>query len=125
MRSGLTSALVAAVVCLLASVASAQSLSSEQAQDGSFQSVQAHPAECARLRRQIDHFTTMAGRAELLENELWSSRMQEHVTLLRAMQAARCPGDVPVDTTAEAFKQLLELAARGAIAYFTFGAAGF
>jgi hypothetical protein len=32
---------------------------------------------------------------------------------------------VPVDSTAEAFKQLVALAARAALTYFTFGAAGF
>jgi hypothetical protein len=87
--------------------------------------VNAHPAECARLRRQIDHFTMMHKRAETLESELWEARTREHVNLLRGVQAARCPKDVPVDTTAEALKQLLLLAAKGAATYFTMGAAGF
>ena len=87
--------------------------------------VNAHPAECSRLRRQIDHFTMMRRRAEALESQLWLARTQEHVDLLRGVQAARCPKDVPVDTTAEALKQLLLLAAKGAATYFTMGAAGF
>jgi hypothetical protein len=87
--------------------------------------VNAHPAECARLRRQIDHFTMMHKRAETLESELWEARTQEHLNLLRGMQAARCPKDVPVDTTAEALKQLLILAAKGAATYFSMGMAGF
>ena len=91
----------------------------------SFRSVNAHPAECARLARQIDHFAMMMARAEALENELWSERMQDHLGLLQGMQAARCPDDVPVDSGAEAFKFLVKLAAKAALTYFTFGAAGF
>ena len=45
--------------------------------------------------------------------------------MLRAMQAARCPEALPVDTTAQAFQELLKIAAKGALTYFTFGAAGF
>jgi hypothetical protein len=85
----------------------------------------AHPAECSRLRRQIDHFETMHARATQLRNEMWQQRLESHLELLKGMQAGRCPADVPVDTTAEAFKQLIKLAAKAAITYFTFGAAGF
>ena len=67
----------------------------------------------------------MTERARVLENDDWALKMQNHVDLLRGVQAARCPNDVPVDTTAEALKQLLKLAAKGAITYFTFGAGGF
>ncbi len=67
----------------------------------------------------------MLSRADALGNELWKERMGQQLGLLRGMQAARCPNDVPVDTTAEAFAQLMKLAAKGALAYFTFGAAGF
>lgn len=111
---------------LLATPAAAQSLSAEEAKELLAQrEVSAHPAECARLRRQIDQFTLMLERAEALDSEQWSERMAEQVELLRGIQAARCPNDVPVDTAAEAFAQLMKLAARGAVAYFTFGAAGF
>ncbi len=105
-------------------IASAQ-LGGGGASSDSFRSVNAHPAECARLARQIDHFAMMAARAEALENELWSERMQDHLELLQGMQAARCPDDVPVDSGAEAFKFLVKLAAKAALTYFTFGAAGF
>jgi hypothetical protein len=86
-------------------------------------SADAGPAECARLRRKIDHFTGMHERAVALDNELWSERMGEQVALLRARQADRCPQDVPTDdTTARAFMQLLRLAGQVALTYFTFGA---
>ena len=111
---------------LLATPAAAQSLSAEEAKELLAQrEISAHPAECARLRRQIDHFTYMLERAEALDSAEWSERMEQQVELLRGIQAARCPNDVPVDTAAEAFAQLMKLAAKGAVAYFTFGAAGF
>jgi hypothetical protein len=114
-----------ALALLAPGAASAQMLSAEDAEDPAFAKVNAHPAECSRLRRQIDHFSNMHARAAALDNDLWQARTKEHVQLLRGMQAARCPGDVPVDTTAEAFKQLLKLAAKGAVTYFTMGAYGF
>jgi hypothetical protein len=111
-------------------IASAQLLGADNAADSrasaeSFRSVNAHPAECARLARQIDHFEMMAERAEALENELWLERMEQQLDLLKGMQAGRCPDDVPIDEAAEAFKFLVKLAAQAAITYFTFGAAGF
>lgn len=117
--------LMFAILCL-APVAGAQSLTSEQAQELLAQrELNAHPAECARLSRQIGQYTLMLERATTLENEMWAARMSEHLDLLSGLQAARCPNDVPVDHAAEAFLQLVKLAAKGAAAYFTFGAAGF
>ncbi len=80
------------------------------------------PAECARYRRQIDHYQGMVRRAEDLDNELWQGRTQEHVDKLKVMQKTRCPEDVPVDTTRVAFERMLKLAAKAAVTYFTFGA---
>ena len=117
-------AVAAGALVLAPGIASAQMFGEDDSSD-SFRSVNAHPAECARLARQINHFAMMTARAEALENELWSSRMQDQLELLQGMQAARCPDDVPVDSGAEAFKFLVKLAAKAALTYFTFGAAGF
>ncbi len=80
------------------------------------------PAECARYRRQIDHYQGMVERAEDLDNELWTARTRDHVGKLKAMQKQRCPEDVPVNTTLLAFERMLKLAAKAAVTYFTFGA---
>lgn len=117
-------AVAAGALLLVPGVASAQVLGKDGSSD-SFRSVNAHPAECARLARQIDHYVMMAERAAVLENEMWFERMEDHLQLLQGMQAARCPDDVPIDQAAEAFKFLVKLAAKAAITYFTFGAAGF
>jgi hypothetical protein len=83
----------------------------------------ANPAECARLRRKIDHFQGMYDRAVELENQLWTERMGTQLTLLRKRQLDRCPQDVPKDdSTAKAFMQLLRVAGAAALTYFTFGA---
>ena len=81
------------------------------------------PAECARLRRQIDHFQRMVDRAEQLDSELWIGRIGSHVGMLRERQMNRCPQDVPNDdSTAKALMQLLKIAGSAALTYFTFGA---
>ena len=117
-------AVAAAALLLVPGIASAQVLGKDGSA-ASFRSINAHPAECARLSRQIGHFAMMTSRAEVLENEMWSERMKAHLELLQGIQAARCPDDVPIDQAAEAFKFLVKLAAKAAITYFTFGAAGF
>jgi len=84
-----------------------------------------HPAECARLRRQIDHFAGMAERAEAQGNAMWTERTEAHVSLLRERQKERCPGDVPDDSAKQAFlafMSLLKVAGQAALTYFTFGA---
>ena len=83
----------------------------------------AGPAECARLRRQIDHFERMNARAVALDSDVWTQRMGNHLGLLKTRQVNRCPQDVPRDdTTAKAFMQLLRIAGSAALTYFTFGA---
>jgi hypothetical protein len=84
-----------------------------------------HPAECARLRKQIDHFEGMAERAEAQGNAMWTERTEAHVSLLRERQKDRCPGDVPDESAKEAFlafMSLLKTAGKAALTYFTFGA---
>jgi hypothetical protein len=81
------------------------------------------PAECARLRRQIDHFQRMTDRAEELGDPMWTERMGQHLALMKGRQKNRCPHDVPTDdSTARAFMQLLRVAGEAAVSYFTFGA---
>ncbi len=117
-------AVAGCLLVLLPGVASAQVVGADEAVQ-KLARLSAHPAECARLRRQVDHFYGMFQRAQAFGNEMWSTRLANHIQLLMTMQAARCPGDVRVDKTAEAFKAFLKLAAKAAIMYFTFGAGGF
>ncbi|HJO22007.1 MAG: hypothetical protein QF890_04975 [Myxococcota bacterium] len=114
------------MLVFVAPAASGQTLSAEKAREQlAMREANAHPAECARLRRQIDHVAGMQSRANHLGNSHWEQRIGEQVGLFRGIQAARCPNDVPVDEVSEALVQLLKLAAKGAATYFTFGMAGF
>lgn len=116
---------IAALALLLPVAASAQVRGNASKDEPEFTQINAHPAECARLRRQIGHFQGMRLRAVEAKKELWVDRLESHLGTLFSMQAARCPNDIPVDETSEAFKMLIKLAAKAAVAYFTFGAAGF
>ena len=83
------------------------------------------PAECARLNKQIHHFEDMAERAESLDNEMWSQRMEQQVELLKDRQEVRCPRDHEDASAKEAliaFMRLLKVAGQAALSYFTFGA---
>lgn len=79
-------------------------------------------AECRRLERQIEHFEGMVDRARELDNEMWEERTQQHVDRLKERAKARCPEYADDDSAARAFANLLRLAGKAALTYFTFGA---
>jgi hypothetical protein len=109
MRLVLAAALCAA--CLLPTAASAANVGS--------------PAECARRHKQVAHFEGQLDRAEALDSAIWKERIGHHLDALKAMQAQRCPDDVEDEgakAAAEAFAQMLKLAGKAALTYFTFGA---
>ena len=123
-------AVAAGVLLLAPGIASAQVLGGNSSPGSppsadSFRSINAHPAECARLSRQIDHFTMMAARAEALENEMWVDAWRITWSCSRGCRLRAAPTTCRSTPGAEAFKYLVKLAAKAALTYFTFGAAGF
>jgi hypothetical protein len=78
--------------------------------------------ECRRLTSKSEHYSGMVERARDLDNEMWEERTQQHVDLLTARRAARCPEYADDDSTMRALAALLKLAGQAAVAYFTFGA---
>jgi hypothetical protein len=78
--------------------------------------------ECRRLTRKIEHFSFMVERAHDLDNEMWEERTQQHLDLLIARRAARCPEYAEDDSAMRALAALLKLAGQAALTYFTFGA---
>ena len=83
------------------------------------------PAECARLHKQIAHFEAMVERAEAQDSEIWVEYTERHVGLLRDRQRQRCPDDAEDASAKEAFLafvNLVKLAGKAALTYFTFGA---
>jgi len=118
-------ALVLGAVLAAPGIATAQSLTDDQAEDLRRVAMSAHPAECSQLKRRIGHFKGMQQRAQILQHQQWIEKMGTQVSHLEGIQAARCPKDVAVDTTGRAINASLKLAAKAALTYFTFGAAGF
>lgn len=83
----------------------------------------AGPAQCQRLDRQILHYQGMVERAQELGSEMWEERTAQHVALLmQKREAAGCPVPVGDSGMGKAFLQLLRIAGKAALAYFTFGA---
>ncbi len=78
--------------------------------------------QCYSLTRQIDRYTDMLERAQRLDNEMWVERTGDHVGRLVQKRAALCPEYAKDDSTMRAFRALVKLGARAALAYFTFGA---
>lgn len=82
-------------------------------------------AECRYLDQKIAHFQAQEVRAEQLDNELWQTRFADHIEELKNRRSGSCPGYSAREQAAETarqFNELLKLAARGALTYFTMGA---
>ena len=79
-------------------------------------------AECRYLTTQISLFENRLERAEELDNELWQQRLSDHIDRLSERRRQQCPGYGDGDAAREAFAQLIDLAARGALTFFTLGA---
>ena len=78
--------------------------------------------ECRRLTQQIEHFSAMVDRAHEYENAMWAERTQDHLNNLVARRAAGCPGYGASEQAMQAFADLMRIAGRLALTYFTFGA---
>ena len=79
-------------------------------------------SECRHLTAQVDFFSARLNRAQALDNPIWEARLGRHLNDLIERRATRCPeyGD-----GAQAMRQLQELmtlAAKGALTFFTMGA---
>ena len=103
-------AMVLATVLAAPGIATAQSLTDDQAEELRRVAVREHPAECSQLKRRIGHFKNMQQRAQILQHQQWIEKMGTQVSYLEGIQAARCPKDVAVDTTGRAINALLKLA---------------
>lgn len=82
----------------------------------------AHPAECRRIAHQLAHFERMQERAETLDNDLWAGRFDRHIGDLEDRQSRVCPEDSAALQAAQQMRDLLRLAAQGALTFFTLGA---
>jgi hypothetical protein len=79
-------------------------------------------AECRHLTTQINFFAIRKGRAQELGNELWEERLDQHLQNLVERRAERCEGYSDSDQAWEALDKLVQIAAKGAVTFFTLGA---
>jgi len=84
---------------------------------------------CNRITRQIDHFEgNVLKMAEERGDETWQASTQQHVDLLKARRANRCPKYAEEEALlarakaqAERVQKLMVSAAKGAAKYFSGG----
>jgi hypothetical protein len=81
-------------------------------------------ARCENIHLQIAHFEAQAKRADELGNDVWKDRFGDHVADLKSQRKA-CPGFSDAEVAARQMRELLKLAARGAVTFFTMGMAPF
>lgn len=79
-------------------------------------------SECRYLTSQIEFFDTRIERAKQLGNDLWETRLTTHRADLVKQRKDRCPGHGDREAAFQAFRELMSLAAQGALSFFTFGA---
>jgi hypothetical protein len=78
------------------------------------------PGRCRQLNHRIGHFEAMEQRADQLGNDIWKDRFHEHLASLKA-ERKTCPGYSDSEVAAAQMRELLKLAAQGAITFFTMG----
>lgn len=79
-------------------------------------------AECRYLSNQIDFFETRVDRARSMGNDIWEERLGGHLAGLEERRDDRCPGYGDSEEAWQALERLIELAAKGAVTFFTMGA---
>ena len=79
-------------------------------------------ARCVHIQHKIAHFEAQAERAEQLGSDLWADRFRDQLADLKS-QRKSCPGFSDSEIAAQQMRELLKLAARGALTFFTMGMA--
>ncbi len=85
----------------------------------------ATPVQCRLIERQIAHYTGMAERANELDNPMWEQGMKQHLKLLKGRHnALLCPQSDAVGNRQRAAQaaEVLKMAGRAALSFFTMGA---
>jgi hypothetical protein len=79
-------------------------------------------AQCNHLAHELVHFDSMRARAKQLDNAMWVDRIDQHIKDLEQRQSEICPDQFSAAQAAQQFRDLVLLAARGALTFFTMGA---
>jgi hypothetical protein len=84
----------------------------------------AEPPQCKNLTRQVAHYQMLRDRADAMDSALWENRLDQQLAYLKKQRrAAGCPDKMAALEAALAqMRELLKLAAQGALTFFTGGA---
>jgi hypothetical protein len=84
----------------------------------------APPPQCKYLDSRLAYYETQLDRAKALDSELWVARLETHIDALDEFRDdIGCPDNSTVaEEVARTLNKILELAAQGAITFFTMGA---
>jgi len=84
---------------------------------------QALPPQCHNLDMQIVHYQTLRARADAVNSTLWEQRLDAQIKALNDQRkVAGCPSNSTAAQMAAQLRELLRLAAQGALTFFTMGA---
>lgn len=83
---------------------------------------QASKAQCMRYNQQIGYFETMVDRAGAAGRPEWKAMYKAEVAEIKHKRSAECPGYGAAEVAAAQMRELLRLAAQGAMTFFTMGA---
>ncbi len=83
---------------------------------------QQNPAICIQLAHQLVHYDGMRQRAAKMNNSMWVTRFEQQIERLEAQHARHCPEQAAANESAQQLRDLLVLAGRGALTFFTLGA---
>jgi hypothetical protein len=80
------------------------------------------PLQCQFFDRQIAHYEMMRDRAVSLESKLWKERFDAHLAKLNQFRLSQgCPDRSGAAEFARLLKELMKIAAQGAVTFFTMG----
>lgn len=78
--------------------------------------------QCDLYTRNIAHYQVTAERMDAAGKDLWEEKTREHIKTLEQKRAELCPEWSADAQAARAFRDLMRLAGKAALTYFTFGA---
>lgn len=80
------------------------------------------PLQCQVFDRQIAQYEMMRARAAKLDSDLWKDRFDTQLARMKSFRLSQgCPDKSGAAEFARLIKELMKLAAQGAITFFTMG----
>jgi len=82
----------------------------------------AEKVQCRQYNQQITYFEAMIDRADAAGKSDWADLYDDKVDQIKHDREAECPGYGAAEQAAAQWREIMKLAAQGAITWFTMGA---